>query len=314
MGVKENRMKFITCADLHINSKVPVNRKGDYFSQIMNKFEFILKTTIKTDSKILVIAGDFFDSPTVSYKVVRKVLQIIKKYKITILAVPGQHDLRYHAAGLDNTPLGILETAKVVQILKPDSITEINGISFMGCGWNETPSVEADVVVMHLMVTKKDPLWPGQTNYSTAHSILRKYSWAKCIVTGDNHAPHVLKTKSKKLQINCGSMIRSTKTQIDFQPRIQKIDTNDWSVKLIKIPIIDAEHCFDFDKIAIAEIKDESRKLAEEKISAFIDTLPKNEEEQPNFKTTLNNIVAHANPKQTVMDIINNTMEDIQNA
>lgn len=304
-------MEFITCADLHIHSKVPENRKGDFFTQVMDKFNFILKEAEKTDSKVLVVAGDFFDSPNVSYKITRAVLESIKNSNVTILAVAGQHDLRYHVGELNNTPLGILQTSGQVTILNPRNKFIINDISFIGCGWNETPEIEADVLVLHLMVTKKGELWPGQTNYSTAHALLRKYPWAKIIVSGDNHIPHTLKTKSGKFQINCGSMIRTTKTQINFQPRIQKIDTDNLTIKNIKIPIIDSELCFDFSKIAIEELKGEAKEHAEAKIAEFINMLPKNQKEKPEFKSILNNIVSNINPRQGVKTIIANTMEKL---
>ncbi|MDP8268295.1 MAG: metallophosphoesterase [Candidatus Tenebribacter davisii] len=305
-------MKFIGAADIHITDRCPTNRKGDYFGQIMNKFEFILKTAMKTDSKVIVVAGDFFNSAKVKYEVTNRVLSLVQKYNdVRILAVPGQHDLHYHTGGLKNTPLGILETAKAVEILKPDSITEINGVTFMGCGWNEKPSVEADVLLMHLMITKKGELWSGQTNYSTAHAILRKYPWAKCILSGDNHAPHVLRLQNKKLQINCGAVPRSTKSQIGFQPRVHLIDSDDWTSKSIKIPCLPAEDVFDFNKIAVTELKDEAKKEAEAKIAEFISMLPKNQVDKPNFKTILSSVIAHANPKQDVRDIINNIMETI---
>ena len=305
-------MKFIACADLHLSDKCPKNRKGDYFKQILIKFEYILKFTQKTNSKLLIVAGDFFDATKVKYKVTNNILAILQKYTdIKILVIPGQHDLNYHVAGLDNTPLGVLETANVVTILNPKDTIVIDGISFLGCGWNEIPKNKADVLIMHLMVTKKDSLWPGQTNYSTAHSILRKYPWARCIITGDNHAPHVLKTKSGKLQVNCGSLVRSTKAQIGFKPRIYLIDTFQWKAKPIKIPCLLDEDVFDFNQIDIDEIKKEAKEKAELKIAKFISTLPKNAKEKPNFKKILNEVIKQTNPKQSVRNIINNTMENL---
>jgi len=308
-------MKFISCADLHITDRCPKNRKGNYFGQIIDKFEFILKTTMKTDSKILVIAGDFFDSAKVKYKVVNKVLFLLQKYNVRVLAIAGQHDLNYHVGGLDNTPLGILETSRVVTILKPDSVVKINGISFMGCGWNEIPQIEADVLVMHLCITKKGELWPGQTNYSSSHAIMRKYPWAECIISGDNHMPHALRIKGgfsgHRLQVNCGSLVRSTKSQLDFQPRAYLIDISNWRAKPIKIPCLPAEDVFDFDKIAIDEIKGEAKKEAEAKIAEFISLLPKNQTEKPSFKNALNSVIAYSKPKQSVMNIINSTMEKL---
>ena len=307
---------FVAAADLHIHSRVPKNRKGNYYNQVITKFEELLKITRrKSDNNILVIAGDFFDDPKVPYKVARLVLEIIKEYKTNILVVPGQHDLRYHVSGLDNTPLGVLQTAGVVTILKPkDNRISFGGVSFVGAGWNEEPEEEADVLVMHRMVTKRGELWPGQKNYSTAHAIMRKYPWANCVITGDNHLPHSLRIKGEddhRLQINCGSMVRSTKTQIDFQPRCWVVDVSQWKTKPVKIPIEPAEDVFDFAKITIEEIKEENKKEAEEMISKFIETLPQNDKEKPSFKKILQSIVSQIKPRTNVQKIINETMERV---
>jgi hypothetical protein len=105
--------------------------------------------------------------------------------------------------------------------------------------------------------------------------------------------------------------MRSSKNQIGFQPRCYKINTTDWTSKAIKIPCLPAEDVFDLNQITISEMKEESKKIAEEKISEFINTLPKNDREKPNFKTILKNVVAHVNPKEVVKNIINLTMERI---
>ena len=304
-------------ADLHIHSKVPENRKGDYFGQVVTKFSELLKLVNKWSSiKLLVIAGDFFDAPNVPYKVARLILQMIKDSGVHIMVVPGQHDLRYHVSGLDNTPLGILQTSGQVEILTPKkSKTEAFGCTFVGAGWNEEPEEEANILVMHRMITKKGELWPGQTNYSSAHAIMRKYPWADCIISGDNHMPHALRIKGgidgHRLQVNCGSLVRSTKSQIGFQPRAYLIDMFNWKAKPVKIKCLPDEDVFDFIKIAVEESKEDSKKEAEAKIAEFINTLPKNDRERPNYKNILNNVVAHVKPSKNVRTIINETMERV---
>lgn len=304
-------MKIVCCADLHFTAKIPKSRKAEYFEQALDKFNFILKETEKTESKILLVAGDFFDSPTVPYKVTKTVLELIKKYNVNMLVVSGQHDQRYHVSGLNNTPLGILKAANVLHVLKNNEVYKFKGISFVGSGWGEDPEVKADIILTHRMIVKKDPLWPGQTNYSSAYAVLRKYPWAKCVVSGDNHLPHVLRTKDNRLQINSGSMMRSTKSQLNFQPRIYIVDCSIWKVEMVKIPCLPFNDVFDMEKIVIEEMKEDSKKIAKEKIAKFIDTLPKNEYERPNFKHILNNIVEHIQPNEDVRNIINLLMERV---
>ena len=305
-------MKFIGCGDLHIIDRCPENRKGVYFKQVLDKFDQILKITSNTDSKLVAVAGDFFDSPTVSYHVTRQVMKCIRKYpEVKIIAVAGQHDLRYHGTGLSNTPLGILQESGDITILSSKKSFEFMGVTFIGSGWNEEPEVDADVMVTHRMITKKGELWPGQTNYSSAHAILRKYPNMKCILSGDNHLPHALRVKEGRLQINAGSMMRSTKAQLYYTPRIWIIDSEGWNTERVNLNVLDPSEVFDFEKIHIEDTKDVNRKDAEERIAQFISTLPQTDQEKPNFKNILNNLIQQVKPSSEVMDIINSTMERV---
>ena len=306
-------MEFIASADLHICDNLPQNRKDkDYLDTCLNKFKNIMEITNETDSKLLVLAGDIFDSAKVKYLVLNAVLDIIYQYpRIKILAIPGQHDCRYHMGSLLDTPMGILQTTGVFHILN-DNLVTINNISFVGTGWNEEidPEIKADVLVTHQMVTYKGELWPGQTNYSTAHAILRKYKKINVIISGDNHLPHLVESEGR-LQINCGSMLRKSKDQIEFLPRVWSVDTEYWTTSPIFLKIKPAEDVFDLDKIELEEITDIAKKEADEKIKAFIQTLPETEKERPNFKLILQSVVKQTNPSEEVVKIINSIMEKV---
>jgi len=302
-------MKIIVAADLHIRSKNPISRKGDYFSQVLTKFREILQIT-ENNSGLLFVAGDFFDSAKAPYYVVKKIIEIIKKYDVDIYVVPGQHDLLFHVGGLDNTPLGILQAAGVIKILSSTMKTKYYGISFIGSGWNDEPQEEADILITHRMITYKGELWPGQKDFSTAAAIMRKYPWAKVIVSGDNHLPHIV-TGEGRYQINCGSMMRSSKDQIDFKPGVYLIDTKGWKFDRIHLHIEDPDDVFDFSKITIEEMKKEAKKEAEAKISKFINSLPKTDQERPNFKRILSSVIEQADPSKAVKELINQTMERI---
>lgn len=304
-------MKFMACSDLHLTDKTPINRKDDYPTTIMNKFEEILKITKeKTENNLLVVAGDFVDSPAIPYKVTRSIIELLLKYETMVLAVPGQHCLRYHKSGLENTPLGILEAAEVVHILSSKKRTKIDGVTFIGSGWNEEPENKADVMVTHRMVTQKDPLFFGQEDFQTTHQLFHKYKWAKCIISGDNHLPFTVKSK-QSLLVNCGSMVRSSKNQIKHKPKIWLINSDSWNVIPIELSIEPAKEVFDFSKIQIKEEKDEAKKKAEEDIDKFISSLTGTNETQPSFKNILKNVIKEVDPNEQVKEIINNIMEEI---
>lgn len=300
---------FIAAADLHLTNQRPEKRKGNYFEQILFKFEQILVTTKRfTHTNLLVVAGDFFDSPTVSYDTTREVIKIIKQHNVDILAVPGQHDLRYHQSGLKNTPLGVLVESGFVSMTNNSDFSDFN-IELVG--WNEEPTKEADILVIHKTVTEEFGLFPGH-DYTNAKTILKQYPWAKLIISGDNHRPHLVKFKNR-FQLNCGSMVRKKKDQIDYIPAVWGITLNP-KIKIQQLPlnVEPSEKVFDFDKIDKEEVQDEIKKEAEKLINKFTQELEKEENTKINFPKILKKVIDETKPKKEVKQKASEIMEKIQ--
>jgi DNA repair exonuclease SbcCD nuclease subunit len=297
---------FVATADLHITDQRPKNRKDNYFETILNKFEQILEITKeKTHTNLLVVAGDFFDSPTVPYKVTKEIITIIKRHNVEILAVPGQHDQRYHQSGLNNTPFGVLVASGLIKT-KSEDFPEIQGI-----GWNEKPTHESKILFIHTMVTEKLALFPGQENYVNAQELLEMYPFAELIISGDNHKPHLVKYKNR-VQLNCGSIIRKSKDQIDYEPAVWGVKIEP-KIKIEKIPlkIKPPQEVFDFDRIEKDEIQDEIKNEAQEFINKFIETLEDEETINLNFSNIIQKVVEETKPNDRVKQTIYNIMEKI---
>lgn len=304
-------MKFAAVSDLHLSDKRPKNRKDPNYKDVcFRKFTNILNICENNNIDTLIIGGDIFDYPTIPRYVVTEFLNIINTWDIEILVIPGQHDLRYHAKGLDNTPLGNVIAGGGMKLLHPDSVYKKENIKIVGQGWEEKITIPGDILVTHRMVTYKGPLFPGQTDFISAAALLNKYKNFKCIISGDNHKPHVL-TKNGRLQINCGSIMRSNKSQINYKPEVWIIDTNDW--KYIKNPIeIDKpEDVFDYNKIAMEETKQNARDEAQEKIDAFVKTFSGKKGEKVKFQTVVKQVIKEVKPSKNVIDIIENILEKI---
>lgn len=307
-------MIFAAISDLHNTNKRPKNRKDkSYLEVCYRKLEDILKLCEENQISVLVVAGDFFDYPDLPRYVITDLLNMIKAIHIRILVIPGQHDLRYHTKGLANTSLGNLIASGHITLLSPDKPTIVKGIEFIGRGWEEEITISGDVLVTHQMVTRKGPLWPGHEDFISAPALLHKYKNFHCVISGDNHIPHSFETKvgQKQIQINCGSVMRSKKDQINHKPMVWLIDTNDWEYQSIPIPIDPAKDVFDFAKIELEETKQNAKDEAQEKIDAFIDSFDQPEGERIEFKSIVKKLVKEIKPKQSVVDIINNIMETV---
>lgn len=308
-------MKFIACGDLHITNQVPQYRKPDYVKHMFNKFRQIYDIAYESNAEMVAVAGDFFDSPRVPYEITNEVMEDIQCGGVLTLVVPGQHDLRYHTQGLKNTPLGTLSQSESITVLPNDQAFRFDDVTFVGAGWNEEPTMQADVVLTHQMVIYKEKLWDDQEDYIKGFDLLKKYSWAKCVISGDNHKPHMLRTKMGRLQINCGSMMRKSKDQMKHRPRVWLVDTKDWNAKAIHLDVLPARKVFDMARIKRDEQskadREDAQAKADEEMDKFINTLPAKEAEKPKFKNILAHVIKESRADDEVKEIINDVMERV---
>ena len=305
-------MIFAGISDLHFTDKKPKYRSdASSLATCFDKFRQVLDLCIMKETRVLVIGGDVFDYPTTPRYVVTGMQNLLSKYDIEILVIPGQHDLRYHAKGLDNTPLGNIISAGMMTLLVPHVPYVVNGIEFVGQGWEEKVECKGDILVTHQMVTKKGPLWPGQTDFISAAGLLNQHKGFKCVISGDNHKPHSFKSRDGRIQINSGSVMRSSKSQVDHKPLVWFIDTDNWSFKSEELDVKPSVEVFDFSKIATDETKDIARKEAQEKIDAFVDAFDQKQGEKTDFKTVVKRVVEESKPSKVVEHIINEILESV---
>jgi len=138
--------------------------------------------------------GDFLDSPTVACRVKSEIIQLLHHFGIfedrRMLCVYGQHDITGHSKWtLPNSPLAVLQAAKVVKILDADPFYIDSTRCFYGASFGEpVPEPCEDfynILVTHRMVGDR-PLWPGQ-ELTGPRAFLRKHPGYNLVVsfTGD---------------------------------------------------------------------------------------------------------------------------------
>ena len=102
-------MKFIHCADLHLDSKMNANldkesakeRKGE----ILHTFEKMVAYASRNNISAILIAGDMFDTKNISATTRNTVLyQINEHAEITFYYLKGNHDNDNFLSGLDKIP------------------------------------------------------------------------------------------------------------------------------------------------------------------------------------------------------------------
>lgn len=90
-------MKIIHTADLHLESKMHVNldksKSKERRTELLYAFERLIKQAISEDVRVIIIAGDMFDTSSVKESTKKYILGLFKNNPdIDFLYLPGNHD------------------------------------------------------------------------------------------------------------------------------------------------------------------------------------------------------------------------------
>lgn len=293
-------MKFLVCGDLHLTDKSPENRIDNYGKTAIRKFRFILDAAKQEKCDIILQPGDFFDSPTPSYYFFSQIVSVLGEYgyDIPIVTCYGQHDMRYRQK--DNTALYALKQSfrEKIYLLSQDHIHTFEAhytTTIQGAGFGEdvpkpNPN-KFNILITHRMIVDKK-LWEGQEGFDYAYDFLDKNKF-NLIISGDNHNYFVIEGSGRFL-INCGSMMRSTITQVKHEPTLIVFDTDkpyDWYN--IDIPIEPSRKVFQLEII-------EKNKERDEKLEAFVAGLSEHKEIGLSFG---DNLVVYMNANNIDKDV-----------
>ena len=233
-------MILVTASDIHIRHTKPRARRDAFFLTQFKKVDYILQYCSEHGAAALLVAGDVFDTPFVPFFVVGQYTGLFRrKLRSTkLIAVFGQHDLRYHSLEqVENTPLHLLLLATDGVRAQPDSPVVLgDSVKVYGVSWGEKIHPPDDncfsVLLIHRMVTKSGALFPGQTDYIEAKKLLSKTGY-DLIVTGDNHEPFYEELNGRLL-INNGSLVRLRIDQKDVKPRFSSVEIENGTIKDFK--------------------------------------------------------------------------------
>jgi len=293
-------MKFLICGDFHLTDIKPENRIDDYEKIVLNKFKSILDTAEKNKISYIIQPGDFFDRPNPSYKFFSEITELIKNCKTVILAVTGQHDLRYR--NLENTAIiALSKSCDNFQLLQNKVIDKINliGVSYGEVIPEPTPDVFNILLIHKMIVAVQEAGWQGDYDLGIDFLTKSKYD---LIISGDNHKSFMIKTK-KRFLFNCGSLMRSTIDQIDHRPCFYIFETEDQTYKQFFIPVTIWQNTFDLKK----KVKEEERN---EHMESFVSGLSEHKDMGLNFADNLFMYLKKNKVDSTITDIIKRNMEE----
>lgn len=223
-------MKILCCGDWHLTIRKPRNRLDNYPKTIENKINQIGEICEKHEIDLILEPGDLTDHWEFPDKFKTRWIGILKRLP-HIVAVAGQHDMRYHTSDINNTPLGVLRKAVDFSLIGKGSFSTIpliiDSICLYGAGWQEDiPKIHSpdkfNILITHRMITM-DKLWAQQEDYEVPGTFLRKHKF-DLIVSGDNHNSFHYYDNNRWL-INCGSLMRNKIDQEHHKPCVWVFDT-----------------------------------------------------------------------------------------
>lgn len=104
-------MKFIHCADLHLDSKMeglPTDKSKIRRDEVVATFERLCEYSQKNHITAVIIAGDMFDTAHVTIRTRDRVINAIKKSSdVDYIYLSGNHDQDNFISSLDNVPLNL---------------------------------------------------------------------------------------------------------------------------------------------------------------------------------------------------------------
>jgi DNA repair exonuclease SbcCD nuclease subunit len=297
-------MKLLITGDLHLDEKKPKNRIDNWMSAQSIKLVGVFDLAKKEKVSAILQPGDFFNTFKVSHWFIRHWIKFFKEYNIPILTVPGQHDMRYHASDIENTPMGVLEAAGVIKVLDDKgSVLKDQTVGFYGAGWKQDIPSPAKhnslkVLVTHRLVSDS-ALW-ATMEYTTPQQLLQDTVY-DLIVTGDNHK-HFFYTSSRRTAylINCGSLMRSAIDQRDHEPVVYIYDTETKYTTVHCVPIKPFTEVMNLEEVE----KEKERNI---ELDSFVEGLSDTNIEGLDFKKNLIDHLEKNKDKigQGVIDIIN---------
>ena len=298
-------MKLLVTGDWHLRFRAPRLRTDDYFASQFNKVEQILELAKAEDCKYILQPGDFFDGVETPWFVIQEYIQLLSKYNIGVLAVRGQHDLRYHSKDVRNIPLAVMEASHTVYILEGKGFRD-RGVGFYGSSWGQQSVPEGagdtdlNILLAHQMVINSK-LWDGQEDYTYASTMLKKHSEYDLIVCGDNHTYFVEGLDGRCL-VNCGSLMRANIDQMSHKPVVHLFDTGPREL---------SESIYlDVNPKVFNRRKYRQEKSRDEKLDTFVEGLKEEQDLGLDFLQNLSDVVMDGKLEDGVINIIQECIEN----
>ena len=216
-------MKIVYQGDLHLRSSVPSARTQEYFKDQLEHL-WQLVAFANAYHAPLILGGDIFDAPSVSYTVFNQTVKPFGAVNRGVHACFGPHDIYHHASKtLEDTAYAALINSGVMQHYSQGKKYHRGQVTISFVSWQEGPPKpdkdRSNVLVGHIPVYKDNVPFFMEGKAFTQDTVKRKYPGFGLYLCGDIHIPFV-----KGGVVVSGSMMRMAVNQMEDKPRAYLID------------------------------------------------------------------------------------------
>ena len=271
--------KLTLISDIHLGKPQPPKRNDDFLATQWNKFVQVIDIA-EDNGGILLQGGDLFDSVNPPKEIISDMIRLLRKKRVKIYTVLGQHDCYMHALKLiRRTPSYLLESAGVAKVVvKPVLLKNYNvklyGWSFGQGSYLGKPDInDWNIMLTHQPIGDKSP----SIHYSiiSAKSFLMKYKKFDLILCGDFHYPYIFSDKFKNKRewrryiVNTGCLVRKDimKRELERDIHVQVLDIKN---RELTKKVLDFEPSANILDI---EIQGDSTKLVNQSLTELIKKL-----------------------------------------
>ncbi len=301
---KSDKVVAVLCADLHLASKPPRCRANepDWFEAMARSLKQIDDLAHSFNVPVI-CAGDIFDRWHSSPELINFALKYLPTHMFTI---HGQHDVSYHrGSDMFKSAYGVLLRTHRIRHLNSMPIgIGSPGVSVYGYSWGETIQEPAVIDKAHIKIAVIHKFIWGRsdTGYKGVLEIEHISNYTKALkdydvaVFGDNHKGFIHRNSSC-LIFNCGTMMRRTIKEFNYQPRLGLLYDNGF-VEIVYLDTSDDKFIYNTNE---TESTDDSAQFDD-----FISTLESMERDPLNFESVIRRYIKTCKKEaaEVIMDVL----------
>jgi len=309
-------MRYLYLQDFHIKGKNGCNRLGDYFSDLLLKWDEILQLSKDNNCEALIDGGDFLNTASPSYIILDQIADRIEKSGLVMYSLLGNHSQRY--AHVENSQyVGLMHLQKRSKNFRPISKLEMDNTELIPIEYDyeiENKLKEEGVTfkstdkwkvgIVHALVT------PKKFFDEVAHLTPEQFKTnGDLILVAHYHHPYEIKVGETTF-LNIGCTGRNSITEYEIKPSIAILDTEKRSYEVIELKSAKpGEEVFNLEN---HEKQKEIKKNLENTMETFIKSIESVDFQGMSVLGMVQNVAKKSNADKEVVELIQNKIRELQ--